>query len=96
MDGPYERYRTTYPFPLAVGWRKVEAAFSGPDPESALREVLDAAEVTMAYAACVALLFARSRGLELGCVKEIRKKLGSGRSAVATCYGGQKALRPFY
>jgi hypothetical protein len=82
LDDPYERYRTTYPFPLAVGWRKVEAAFSGPDPESALREVLDAAEVTMAYAACVALLFSRSQGLELGYVKEIRKKLGTGRSGM--------------
>ncbi|WP_373070659.1 hypothetical protein, partial [Gemmatimonas sp.] len=82
LDGPYERYRTTYPFPLAVGWRKVEAAYSGPDPESALLQVLDAAEVTMAYAACVALLFARSQGLELGCVKDIRKKLGTGRSGM--------------
>jgi hypothetical protein len=83
LDDPYELYRTSYPFPLAYRWRMVEAAYSSPDRDRALREIHEAAEITLAYAACVALVFARGHDLSLPCLKEVRNKLGSGRSGMS-------------
>ena len=82
LDDPYELYRTAYPFPIAYRWRMVEAAYSSPDRDKALREIHEAAEVTLAYAACMALVFARNHGLDLACLKEVRSKLSSGRSGL--------------
>jgi hypothetical protein len=82
LDDPYELYRTSYPFPLAYRWRLVEAAYSSPDRDKALREIHEAAEVILGFAACVALVFARDHDLSLPCLKEVRSKLGSGRSGM--------------
>lgn len=82
LDDPDERYRTTYAYPVAYRWRLVEAAYTGTDPEKTLREILQAAEVTLAYAACIGLVFARTHGVNLPCLKEVRNKLATGRSGM--------------
>ncbi len=79
LDDPYARFRSTYPFPLAIRWRMAEAAFSGPDPQRALDAILDAGEAIIAFAACIALVMAREQELNLRCLKEIRRKVPGGR-----------------
>ncbi len=82
LDDPDERYRAIYAYPVAMRWRMAEAACSGSDPDRALRAVLEAAEVTLAYAACIALVFAKIHEVDLPCLKEVRSKLASGRSGM--------------
>ena len=83
QDDPYARYRSTYPFPVALAWRTAESAHSSSDEDAALKSILAAAETTTAYAACIALIMAREQNLDLPCLKEVRKKLASGRSGMS-------------
>jgi len=82
LDDPAERFRTTYAYPVAARWRAVEAASTGPDKDRALKCVLDASEILLAYAAFIGLIFAREQEISLPCLAEIRHKLSTGRSGL--------------
>lgn len=74
------RVRTLYPHPIALRWRRIEAnvASNSEVTDSLYREILQAAEVLLAYLANVALALARECSLPVGAVTTIRENLSRG------------------
>jgi hypothetical protein len=70
--------RMRFPYPIALRWRRVQAAAAADDPGHAYQEVLDAAEILLCYQAQLALAFSWEAGLNLGTVRGIRDRLKSG------------------
>jgi hypothetical protein len=75
------RVRTLYPHPIALRWRRIEAVATSSNEtnDSHYREILQTAEVLLAYLANVALALARECSLPVGAVTTIRENLGRGR-----------------
>lgn len=80
IDDPSYIVRTRYPYPVASRWRRAEAALSADDPNHALSEVLQAAEVLLCCLALVSLALASARDIELDIKKSLRAKLKRGDS----------------
>jgi len=80
IDDFGHRVRTLYPHPIALRWRRIEAkSVSNDEPNDYLyREILQAAEVLLAYLANVALALAREANLTVGAITTIRENLGRG------------------
>lgn len=66
------RVRTQYPHPIAYLCRTIEAAH--PDLEGYM-SILECAEITFCYLACIALLLAKNNGIEISSAKEMAKSL---------------------
>jgi hypothetical protein len=71
--------RTRFPYPVALRWRRVQAAVGGGDPGHAYAEILDAAEILFCYAAQLGLAMSREAGISLGAASALRNQLLSGR-----------------
>jgi hypothetical protein len=71
--------RTRFPYPVALRWRRVQAAVGSGDPGHAYAEVLDAAETLSGYAALLGLALSREAGITLGAAGALRTRLVSGR-----------------
>jgi hypothetical protein len=71
--------RTRFPYPVALRWRRVQAAVGGGDPSRAYAEILDAAEVLLCYAAQLGLAMSREAGITLGAATTLGTRLASGR-----------------
>ncbi|WP_138158188.1 restriction endonuclease subunit S domain-containing protein [Mycolicibacterium neoaurum] len=80
VDDFGHRVRTLYPHPIALRWRRIEAnaASSSETNDNLYREILQAAEVLLAYLANIALALARECNLPVGAVTNIRENLGRG------------------
>ncbi len=80
IDDFGHRVRTLYPHPIALRWRRIEAnTVSDDKPNDHLyREILQAAEVLVAYLANVALALAREARLPVGAVATVRENLSRG------------------
>ena len=81
IDDFGHRVRTLYPHPIALRWRRIEAdaASNNQTNDSYYREILQTAEVLLAYLANVALALTRECSLPVGAVTTIRENLGRGR-----------------
>jgi hypothetical protein len=80
LDNFAHTARTRFPHPISYRWRRVEAALSNGPTREALSEILEAAEVLLAYAANVAIVMARGSDIRLGAVDAIKDKLNSKRN----------------
>ena len=78
IDDFGHRVRTLYPHPIALRWRRIEANAASNTTDNLYREILQAAEVLLAYLANVALALARECSLPVGAVTTIRENLGRG------------------
>lgn len=81
------RVRTRFPHPIAYRWRTVEAA--KPDLEGYIH-ILECAEITVCYLACIAILSAKSvEDVSIGSLRSISQKLSQGRG---TTFGDWLAI----
>jgi hypothetical protein len=71
--------RTRFPYPVALRWRRVQAAVGGSDPGHAYAEILNAAEILFCYAAQLGLAMSREAGITLGAAAALRGRLVAGR-----------------
>ncbi|MGY1637902.1 hypothetical protein ACI78V_14745 [Geodermatophilus sp. SYSU D00742] len=71
--------RTRFPHPIAYRWRVAEAALSDGPTSEGYRSILEAAEVLLAYLACVALAAARSAGIQMSHLPDLQKKFAIGQ-----------------
>jgi hypothetical protein len=92
--------RVRFPYPVALRWRRVQAAVASDDPSHAYQEILDAAEILLCYQAQLALAFCREEGLSPGAINGIRERLRAGRgptlgdwTAILGEVGENKAFR---
>ena len=80
LDDLSHRVSTRFPLPVAYRWRSALAARGSPE---ALRTVLSAQEVLLAYLSFVALVSARVHGEEMGHVRDIRERFTKRRGGVS-------------
>jgi hypothetical protein len=80
VDDPGYFVRTRFPYPLALRWRRAEAARALEDWEQAYREVREAGEIFTCYLALVALALARSSNppVTIGAASQIRNAFEKG------------------
>jgi hypothetical protein len=80
VDDPGYFVRTRFPYPLALRWRRVEAAYASKNWDLAYKEVREAGEVFTCYLALTALALARSGGnpINLGSANQIRDAFKKG------------------
>jgi hypothetical protein len=74
VDDPGYFVRTRFPYPLALRWRRIEAAQASQDWNLAYREVREAGEIFTCYLALAALAMARSgeNPINIGAANQIR------------------------
>lgn len=80
VDDPGYFVRTRFPYPLALRWRRAEAARASKDWDLAYKEIREAAEVFTCYLALAALALARSgeNAVSLGAANQIRDQFRKG------------------
>jgi hypothetical protein len=80
VDDPGYFARTRFPYPLALRWRRVEAAQASKDWNLAYKEIREAGEVFTCYLALTALALARGgeRPVSLGAANQIRDQFSKG------------------
>ena len=71
--------RTRFPYPVALRWRRVQASTGDDEPGHAYREILDATEILLCYAAQLGLAISREEGITLGATAGLRNRLAAGR-----------------
>lgn len=79
LDRLDHRVATRFPLPVAYRWRSALAARGSPD---ALRALLHAQEVLLTYLAITALTVARTAGVTLGSVNDIRHRFDERRGGI--------------
>lgn len=81
VDEPGYFVRTRFPYPLALRWRRTEAAQASKDWNLAYKEVREAGEVFTCYLALVALALARGgeSPVSIGAATQIRNTFNKGR-----------------
>lgn len=91
VDDPGYFVRTRFPYPLALRWRRAEAARALEDWELAYREIREAGEVFTCYMALVTLALARSSEppITIGAANQIRHTFDKG---VGPGWGQWKAV----
>ena len=72
------RISSFYPYPIAHKWRRLRVAESANDGVRAYDAILDCYEATMVFGASLALTCANKNGIEVGAMREIRRKLSTG------------------
>lgn len=75
------RIANFYPYPIAHKWRLVRVAESAADDSKTYESVLACFEATMAFSASLALTCAYVNEVEVGPMREVRKKLTRGAGA---------------
>jgi hypothetical protein len=80
VDDPGYFARTRFPYPLALRWRRVEAAQASRDWNLAYKEIREASEIFTCYLALTALALARSGAnpVSLGAANQIRDQFSRG------------------
>ncbi|MEO1061337.1 MAG: hypothetical protein AAFZ07_07945 [Actinomycetota bacterium] len=79
LDDLGHRVATRFPLPVAYRWRAALAARGGPDE---VRSILHAQEVLLGYLAIMAILCARSAGVEIGHLGDLRDRLAKMRGGI--------------
>lgn len=78
LDDFSHQVRTRYPHPIAYRWSDVQVLLSRGLHEAAYEAILEAGEVLLCYAALVVLSLSSDKGLRLGAVGGIRRRLSRG------------------
>jgi hypothetical protein len=71
--------RTRFPYPVALRWRRIQAAVGEDQASYAYREILDAAEILLCYAAQLGLAISREQNITLGATTGLRRRMEAGR-----------------
>ncbi|MEV4666071.1 hypothetical protein AB0J85_29520 [Micromonospora echinofusca] len=78
LDDFSHQVRTRYPHPIAYRWSDVQVLLSRGLHQAAYEAILEAGEVLLCYAALVVLSLSSDKGLRLGTVDGIRRRLSRG------------------